>query len=252
MSGRELEGRVALVTGGGRNIGRAIALDLADAGAAVAIVARSDAAAAATVVAEIEAKGGQAMSVLGNVADEADVARLFGTVLERFGRLDVLVNNAAVRNEVPFEDMTLAQWREVLAVTLDGAFLCSRAALDALTASGAGAIVCIGGLTAYTGARHRAHVVAAKAGLDGLTKALAQELGPRSITVNLVSPGLIETVRGSPSSPGQPQHHGHSATLVGRRGRPDEVAAMVRYLVGPHGRYITGQTVHVNGGAFLP
>lgn len=252
MSGRELEGRVALVTGGGRNIGRAIALDLADAGAAVAIVARSDAVAAAAVVAEIEAKGGQALSVLGNVADEADVARLFHTVLERFGRLDVLVNNAAVRNEVPFEDMTLAQWREVLAVTLDGAFLCSRAALDALTASDAGAIVCIGGLTAYTGARHRAHVVAAKAGLDGLTKALAQELGPRGITVNLVSPGLIETIRGSPSSPGQPQHHGHSATLVGRRGRPEEVAAMVRYLVGPHGRYITGQTVHVNGGAFLP
>lgn len=252
MSGRELDGRVALVTGGGRNIGRAIALDLAAAGAAVTVVARSDGAAAAAVVAEIEGQGGRAVSVLGDVSDEGDVAWVFGTALERFGRLDILVNNAAVRNEVPFEDMTLAQWRDVLAVTLDGAFLCSRAALGALTASGAGAIVNIGGLTAYTGARHRAHVVAAKAGLDGLTKALAQELGTRGITVNLVSPGLIETVRGSPSSQGQPQHHGHSTTLVGRRGRPDEVAAMVRHLAGPHGRYVTGQTVHVNGGAFLP
>lgn len=252
MSGRELEGRVAVVTGGARNIGRAIALDLADAGAAVAVVARSDGAAASAVVGEIEARGGSGLAALGDVADEADVARVFGEVLRRFGRLDVLVNNAAVRGEIPFEAMSLAQWRGVLSVTLDGAFLCSRAALDALTASGSGAIVNIGGLTAYTGARHRAHVVAAKAGLDGLTKALAQELAPRGITVNLVSPGLIDTVRGGPSSPGEPEHHKRHAPLVGRRGRPEEVAGMVRYLAGPRARYVTGQTVHVNGGAFLP
>lgn len=252
MSGQELQGRVALVTGGARNIGRAIALDLADAGAGVAVVARSNGAAAAAVVAEIEAGGGQALSILGDVTVEADVSRMFDAVQGRFGRLDVLVNNAAVRNEVPFEAMSLAQWRDVLAVTLDGAFLCSRAALPALAASGAGSIVNLGGLTAYTGARYRAHVVAAKAGLDGLTKALAQELAPRGITVNLVSPGLIDTVRGGASSPGQPQHHAHAATLVGRRGRPEEVSAMVRYLAGPRARYITGQTVHVNGGAFLP
>jgi 3-oxoacyl-[acyl-carrier protein] reductase len=139
----------------------------------------------------------------------------------------------------------------VLGVTLDGPFLCSQAALDALTASGAGAIINIGGLTAYTGAKQRAHVVTAKAGLDGLTKALAQELAERGITVNLVSPGLIDTVRGGHSA-AEPDHHKHRPTLVGRRGRPQEVAAMVRYLAGPNGRYLTGQTMHVNGGAYLP
>ena len=252
MNGRELDGRVALVTGGARNIGRAIALDLADAGAAVAVVARSDDAAAAGVASEIEARGGPGLALVGDVTNEADVARIFDAVQQRFGRLDVLVNNAALRNEVPFGDMTLAQWREVLSVTLDGAFLCSRAALAALTEAHSGTIINIGGLTAYTGARHRAHVVAAKAGLDGLTKALAQELAPRGITVNLVSPGLIETVRGGPSAPGEPDHHKHAATLVGRRGRPEEVAAMVRFLAGPRARYVTGQTMHVNGGAFLP
>ena len=247
---RELEGRVALVTGGARNIGRAIALDLADAGAAVCVVARSDRQHLDSTVREIQAGDGQAEAVLADVTDEGAVAGLVARTVERFGRLDILVNNAALRNEIPFGAMTLSQWREVLAVTLDGAFLCSRAALEPLAASDAGAMINIGGLTAYTGARHRAHVVAAKAGLDGLTKALAQELAPRGITVNLVSPGHIDTVRAGHAP--EPEHHKHRATLVGRRGRPAEVAAMVRYLAGPRARYMTGQTIHVNGGAFLP
>jgi 3-oxoacyl-[acyl-carrier protein] reductase len=249
---RELDGRVALVTGAARNIGRAIALDLADAGAAVAVAARADKDGAEETARRIEERGGSALVLLADVTNEADVARMTERALERFGRLDILVNNAAVRREVAFEAMSLAEWRDVLAVTLDGAFLCSRAAVRPLAAGGAGAIVNIGGLTAYTGARHRAHVVAAKAGLDGLTKALAQELADRGITVNLVAPGLIDTVRGGPSAPGEPEHHKRHATLVGRRGRPEEVAATVRHLAGPRGRYLTGQTVHVNGGAFLP
>lgn len=190
---RELDGRVALVTGAARNIGRAIALDLAD---AVAVVTRADRNGAEAVVREIEQRGGAALALLADVKDEADVASAVERTLARFGRLDILVNNAAVRGEVAFETMQLAQWREVVAVTLDGAFLCSRAALEPLSRGGSGTIVNIGGLTAYTGARNRAHVVAAKAGLDGLTKALAQDLAPRGITVNLVSPGLIDTVRG--------------------------------------------------------
>jgi 3-oxoacyl-[acyl-carrier protein] reductase len=249
---RELEGRVALVTGGGRNIGRAISLDLAEGGAAIAIVARADQAGIERVVEEIQDRGGRAEAMLADVTDEGAVAGMVAQVIDRFGRLDILVNNAALRNEIPFEQMSLAQWHEVLAVTLDGTFLCSRAAVEPLLSSDAGAIINIGGLTAYTGARHRAHVVTAKAGLDGLTKALAQDLAPRGITVNLVSPGLIDTVRGGSSSPSEPEHHKRGPPLVGRRGRPDEVASMVRYLAGPRGRYITGQTIHVNGGAFLP
>ncbi|KFC73066.1 Short-chain dehydrogenase/reductase SDR [Bosea sp. LC85] len=247
----ELDGKVALVTGAARNIGRAIALELASGGAAVMGLALSDEAGLGEMVAAVEAEGGRAAWQLADVTNPVSVRAAVEATLERFGRIDILVNNAAIRGEVAFDAMTLAQWHQVLGVTLDGPFLCSQAALDALTASGAGAIINIGGLTAYTGAKQRAHVVTAKAGLDGLTKALAQELAEREITVNLVSPGLIDTVRGGHSA-AEPDHHKHRTTLVGRRGRPQEVAAMVRYLAGPNGRYLTGQTLHVNGGAYLP
>jgi 3-oxoacyl-[acyl-carrier protein] reductase len=136
----------------------------------------------------------------------------------------------------------------VLAVILDGPFLCAQAALPALEKSGRGAIVNIGGMTAYTGAMHRAHVVTAKAGLDGLTKALAVELAPKGITVNLVAPGLIETKRDGE----EPAHRKSRTILAPRRGRPEDISAMVRHLVGPKGRYITGQTVHISGGVYLP
>jgi 3-oxoacyl-[acyl-carrier protein] reductase len=244
---RELESSVALVTGGAKNIGRAIALDLAEAGSHVAILTRTAEQAADAVAAEARERGVEVEVYLADVTDEAAVQHTFAEVRKRFGRLDVLVNNAAVRNEVPFSDMTLAQWGEVLAVTLDGAFLCTRAALPMLIESGRGAIVNIGGMTAYTGAAGRAHVVTAKAGLGGFTRALATELAAQRVTVNLVAPGLIDTARDGP----QPHHHHTSATLVGRRGVPEEVAAMVRYLAGPQSRYLTGQTIHVNGGAYL-
>jgi 3-oxoacyl-[acyl-carrier protein] reductase len=247
----ELDGRVAIVTGAARNIGRAIALALAEGGAAVVVNARSDQAAADAVAAEIRALGGRAIAALTDVCDEAAVAKLVAQAIDAFGRIDIVVNNAAVRRETPLAELSLAEWHEVLGVTLDGAFLLARAALPHLIASGQGAIINIGGLTAYAGARNRAHVVAAKAGLDGLTKALAHELAPHGITVNLVAPGLIDTARGA-HAPARPDHHRHHQTLVGRRGRPEEVAAWVRRLAGPDGRYLTGQTIHVNGGAFLP
>lgn len=243
----ELKHSVALVTGGAKNIGRAIVLELAAAGAAVAVLARQDAAAAESVAAEARELGVEAVPYIADVTDEAAVSRVCEKIAARFGRLDVLVNNAALRTEVPFAELSLAEWRRVTAVTLDGAFLCARHALPMLAASGAGSIINIGGLTAHTGGRHRAHVVAAKAGLGGLTRALAVELAPQGITVNLVSPGLIETVRAG----GLPHHHASSKTLVGRLGTPADVAAMVRYLAGPQARYVTGQTLHVNGGAYM-
>ncbi len=249
---RELKGRVALVTGASRNIGRAIALALAEAGASIAIVARSDEAAAESVAREVEAQGSRVTVLLGDVAQEADAERLVGQTVDVLGGLDLLVNNAAIRREAPVEKLSFADWREVMGVTLDGAFLMSRAAIPHLIAGEGGAIVNIGGLTAYTGAMNRAHVISAKAGLDGFTKALAHELGPRGVTVNLVSPGMIDTNRAHTSSGGEPAHHNTTRTLVGRRGTPEEVAAAVLYLAGPAGRFITGQTMHVNGGAFLP
>jgi 3-oxoacyl-[acyl-carrier protein] reductase len=247
MSMQELAGKVALVTGGARNIGRAIALELADGGAAVAIVVRSNLAGANETVREIEARGGRALAIRADVTDPAAVKRAVDATLERFARLDILVNNAALRTEAPLEQISLETWREVMAVTLEGPLLLAQAALSALEKY-QGTIVNIGGLTAYTGAARRAHVVTAKAGLDGLTKALAVELAERAITVNLVSPGLIDTYRDGP----EPHHRKTRSTPLGRRGRPEDVAAMVRYLAGPRARYLTGQTIHVNGGVFLP
>lgn len=245
---RELAGRVALVTGAGRNIGRAIALDLADGGAAVVLNARANREEADAVAAEITAAGGRAVVALGDVTNANAVAVMVRMAVDTFGRLDILVNNAAIRREVPFGEMDFASWRAVLDVCLDGAFHCAHAALPALRDSGQGTIVNIGGLTGHSGAANRAHVVTAKAGLAGFTRALAHDLAPDGITVNLVAPGLIDTARDT----ARPHHRGGRRTLVGREGAPEEVAAAVRFLAGPRARYITGQTLHVNGGAYLP
>ncbi len=246
---KELAGRVAVVTGAGRNIGRAIALALADAGAAVAVNGRTSRADVDAAVAEIESRGGKALAVMADVSDEAAVQRMVAAAVERFGRLDVLVNNAAIRPEKPFESLSLSDWRAVHSVILEGAFLTVKAALPHLKASGSGAIVNIGGMSAHTGAKHRAHVVAAKLGLIGFTKGLAHDLAGSGITANCVVPGLIDTVRAAGTKP--PQHHQLSNTLAGRFGTPQEIAAAVRFLAGPGARYITGQSLHVNGGAYL-
>jgi 3-oxoacyl-[acyl-carrier protein] reductase len=243
----ELQGSVALVTGAARNIGREIALALAQAGAAVVVNAKSSGADASAVAAEIEANGGRATAILADVSDPDDVERMVAETVARFGRLDILVNNAALRDEAPFAELTLARWRAVLQSVLDGAFLCSQAALPHLQASGRGAIVNLGGLTAHTGARNRAHVITAKAGLVGLTRALAHDLASDAITVNCVVPGLIDTERAG----AVPGHRAARVTLVGRHGAPDDVASAVRWLAGPGARYITGQTLHVNGGLYL-
>jgi 3-oxoacyl-[acyl-carrier protein] reductase len=247
-SNRELEGRVALVTGGGRNIGRAIALALADAGAAVIVNARASRAEAEAVAAEIVARGGRALAHLADVTDEAGVAAMVGTGVKHFGRLDILVNNAAVRDATTLDDIDLATWRYVTGIILDGAFICVKAALPALRASGQAAIVSIGGMSGHTGAAGRPHVAAAKLGLVGLTRALAHDLAPNAITVNCVVPGVIDTVRGA-SSGARSAHRG--AGLLDRRGTPEEVAAVVQFLAGPAGRHVTGQAWHVNGGAYL-
>src|ERR1700704_1212296 len=186
----ELAGRVAVVTGAGRNIGRAIALALADAGAAVAVNGRANRAEVDAVVAEIESRGGKALAVMADVSDEAAVQRMATAAVERLGRIDILVNNAAIRPEKPFESVSLADWRAVHSVILEGAFLTVKAALPHLKASGAGAIINIGGMSAHTGAKDRAHVLAAKSGLIGFTKGLAHDLAKYGITANCVVPGL--------------------------------------------------------------
>ena len=241
-----LQGHVAIVTGSARNIGRAIAHALAEAGAAVVVNARSSAAEAEAVVQEIRNRGGQAVAKIADVGQPEQAASLIDAAVQAFGRLDILVNNAAVRREVDFEQLDYQEWRAIIATILDGAYLCARAAAPYLSARG-GSIVNIGGLSSFTGAARRAHVIAAKAGLVGLTRALAHDLAPHHITVNCVAPGLIDTERRGP----EPAHHAKHATLAGRRGTPEEIAAVVRFLCGPEARYITGQTLHANGGVFM-
>src|SRR5262249_28794294 len=157
-----LDGSVAIVTGAGRNIGRAIALALAAGGASVVVNARSNRREADAVAAEIEQGGGKALAILADVADAQAVERMAAETLAPFGRIDILVNNAAVRREKRIEEMTVAEWREVMGVVLDGAFHCAKACVPALRRSGHGAIVNIGGLSAHTGSKHRVHVIAAK------------------------------------------------------------------------------------------
>ncbi len=251
MDTAPLEGKVALVTGAGRNIGRAIALALADAGAAVAVNVRASRGEGEAVANEIAARGGEALLVVADVTRRTEVDTMIDAIAQRFGRLDILVNNAAIRQEAAFADMSFAQWRAALDVCVDGAFHCAQAALPLLRKSPAGTILQIGGLTAYTGATRRAHVVTAKAALGGFTRALAHELAEHGITVNCIAPGMMDTVRNSASASANPAHHASHATLLGRRGRPEEIASAVVWLAGPGGRYVTGQTLHINGGAFL-
>src|SRR5712672_2244020 len=246
---KELAGKVAVVTGAGRNIGRAIALALSEGGASVVVNARSNRAEADAVAAEIEAAGGKALVHIGDVADAKALQAMAEAATRQFGRIDILVNNAALRREKSFTEMDYAAWREVLDVTLDGAFHCVKACLPALRQSGAGTIVNIGGLSAHTGAKNRAHVVTAKAGIIGLTRALAHDLASDGITVNCVVPGLIGTPR--PKDKPEPAHHLTHQTITGERGKPEHVAATVRFLCSPDARYVTGQAVHVNGGAYL-
>jgi 3-oxoacyl-[acyl-carrier protein] reductase len=247
----DLAGQVALVTGGVRRIGRAIGLALARMGATIVVNARTSREEAEDAVREIEALGGKAQAMLADVTEEAAVTDMVAAIDRDFGGVDILVNNAANRQEIAFTDISFAQWHAILSVVLDGAFLCSRAVIPGMVAKGRGTIVNIGGVTAHVGATRRAHVLAAKAGLVGLTKALAVEYGGAGITVNCVVPGRIGGQRSSTSGHGGAIPGGGNP-LVGREGLPEDVAAAVALLCGSGGRYITGQSIHVSGGIYLP
>ncbi|HYX01982.1 MAG TPA: SDR family NAD(P)-dependent oxidoreductase [Reyranella sp.] len=243
-----LQGKVALVTGAGRNIGRAIALVLARDGAAIVVNGRADRAAVDGVVSEITGTGGRAIAAMGDISDPKVAPRLAAEAAEAFGGVDILVSNAGLRRQTPFLDMSFDEWREILSVALDGAFLLGKAIVPQMVARGGGAFVALSGISTHVGTPNRCHVSASKSGLEGLMRALAIELAPHKITCNAIAPGAIDTTRGA------------SAGARGRVDRPiplkrfgtvDEIAAMVRLLVGPEGTFITGQTIHVNGGEFL-
>jgi NAD(P)-dependent dehydrogenase (short-subunit alcohol dehydrogenase family) len=247
MPDQELQGRVAVITGAGRSIGRAMALELASAGAAVVVNVRSNRAEADAVVKEIESKGGKAMAVLADVVDAAAVNAMAEAALKKFGRIDYLINNAALRGEKAIEHMTFEDWRKVIGVTLDGAFHCVKACLEAIKKSDAGSIINVGGLTGAMGAPDRLHVVTAKAGIAGFTRGLAMELALHKVTVNTLVPAMLA----KPDKPHGIPAHPIYRPLLGRAAWPTDIAPLARFLVGPGARYLTGQLINVNGGTYF-
>jgi len=247
---RPLAGKVAIVTGAGKNIGRAIACNLAADGAALVVNGRHDQGAVGAVVDEIAAAGGSAVGHMADVSEPEAVAGLAAAAVEAFGGIDIAVSNAGLRRQTPMLEMSYAEWREILSVALDGAFLLAQAVAPSMIDRGGGAFVGLSGMSHHLGLANRCHVSASKAGLEGLVRSLAVELAPHRITVNAVSPGSIDTVRGASAGALPPGGGGADAPL-GRQGTVEEIAAAVAYLVGPGGAYVTGQTIHVNGGRFF-
>jgi 3-oxoacyl-[acyl-carrier protein] reductase len=243
----ELEGKVALITGAVRRNGRAIAHALAREGAAIVINTRRSREEAEVVRVELQNAAAQALVCIADITDEAAVGRMFEEIEARFGGVDILVNNAADREQVKFTEMTMDQWRHIVSIILDGAFLCSRAAIPHMLKRGWGRIVNIGGashrIPNYIG---RAHAATAKAGLEGLTRALAMEYAQQGITVNCVSPGRIGGERSKTSGEVPPVE-----IPVGFEGAPEDIASTVCFICRPAARFITGQNLHVNGGQVL-
>lgn len=241
-----LEGRVAVVTGGSRGIGRAIALGLSAQGAKVVIGARNPEA-AQQVVAEIEAAGAEGIAVAADISREAEADGLIQTGLKRFGRLDILVNNAGITKDGLLIRMKEEDWDAVLDINLKGAFFTTRAALRPMLRAQSGRIVNISSVAGTMGIPGQANYSASKAGLIGFTKAVAKEVASRSITVNAVAPGFIETEMTAVLSEDRKKSY-LGQIPMGRFGAAEEVAALVSFLVSEAASYITGQVITIDGG----
>lgn len=241
----EFAGRVALITGSARNLGRAMAEALAQAGAAVVINSRASRPDMEATAAAINAAGGRAIAHLADITDADAVKRMVQQTVDAFGRLDILINNAVSHSVKAFQELSVEDWRRTMAVILDGTFYCTQACVPHMVRCGGGSIINMGGAFGHMPHPGRAATSAAKAGLAGLTRALALELAAHNINVNCVSPGPANTLRETPLQ------FDMKRIPLGRLAEPSEVVAMVKLLCSPQGRYVTGQTIHVNGGLYM-
>ena len=237
---------VALVTGVSRNIGRAVAVTLAEAGYDILGIARTDSPELRDVAREIELRGRRAFTAPCDITDWEALHRIIAEGSATLGPITALINNAAVRQDVDPLEMTYSQWRLVLDTVLDGSFGCIQAVLPAMMEAGFGRIVNIAGVTGQIGAQRRAHVITAKSGLLGLTKAIAHDVAEYGVTVNAVSPAHIQTVRDE-----KPHAQKSTSNPQCRSGTVEDVAGAVLYLIDPNSSYVTGHTVNVNGGQYM-
>jgi len=245
-----LDGKVALVTGGSRGIGRAIALRLGQEGAHVAVCARN-VEAAGEVASEIEGLGRKCLVRACDVADTEQAGALIASTIEELGQLDILVNNAGVTRDNLLMRMKEEDWDEVLAINLKGAFNCARAAVRPMLKARGGRIVNITSVVGLQGNAGQANYAASKAGLIGLTKSLARELASRGITANAVAPGLVPETGMTGELAAEVQQQMLSAVPLGRAGTPEDVAHAVAFLASKQAAYITGQVLAVDGGMVM-
>lgn len=246
----ELEGRVAIVTGSARNIGRATAMELAHAGASLVINARESKTLCEEVAHAIEATGGRAIPVVADITDRDAVEGMVAEAVKAFGGVDILVNNAAVRANVGFVDLDQETWQRSINTSVQGAFNTCKACVPHMLERGGGSVISVAGMASHQGVAKRAHVMAAKDGLIGLTRGLAIDLGPQNIRANVVVVGVFDTERGA-NAPVS----GHAPDVgipIGRKGVPQDMADLIRFLAGPGATYISGQTIHCNGAAYCP
>lgn len=248
---RELDGKVAIITGSARNIGRRTAIELASGGASVVINAVSAKDLCEEVAHEIEAAGGKAIPVLADITKPDDIDRMVNETVKAFGGIDILVNNAAIRTKKHFTELTFEDWEKLRDVALDGGFRMSMACVPHIIERGGGSVVGIHGMSSYSAGPLGAHKSAVKCGMAGMIRGMARDLGEHNITCNIAVVGRFDTERTGSSGEIEPARPNFDVPM-GRNGTPQDMADLVRFLVGPFSRYISGQTIQLNGAALMP
>ena len=242
--------KVAIVTGAAKNIGRATCESLSKLGYNILVHANTDKDGAEETVNLVKQNDVQSTRIIGDLTKPETSQELIKEA-SKLGTISALVNNASQREFNKFDDMTFDEWRFVMSINLDSLFHTCKAVIPEMKKNKWGRIVNLGGLSAHISAIGRAHVITSKSAVVGFTRALAMEYAETGITINTVVPGLIDTVRGA-SAGSSLVHPSHSNPPVGRKGYPIEVATMITNLCGPHSDFVTGQTIHVNGGSYYP